>query len=78
MDKLQKFFFTFGYGHGMDGFYQPVEAYSYTEAANLMFRFFNDQWAFGYTEVQFEQAKERGFFTKHEALQVIKVEESVQ
>lgn len=71
---MQKFFFTFGYAHDHDGYCQPIVARSYEEAERIMFQEYVRQWAFGYTEKEFNESK----YTKHlKHLPTIQVKEAI-
>lgn len=53
---MPKFYFTFGYAHGNDDCIQPIIAPTYEQAEGLMFERYGNQWAFGYSEVEFDNS----------------------
>ena len=52
LEERQNWIFTFGYGMKNAGHYVKIYG-TYGEARNEMFRRYGDNWAFQYTEKQF-------------------------
>lgn len=60
---MKKFYFTFGVGHANNDRYQVVFAKSKEEARIKMFELHGRQWAFPYTQEQWEASKASGYFS---------------
>lgn len=54
---MEKYLFTFGGGHELQGYCQPIFASSYNEARNKMVELHGLSWAFSYTEENWETIK---------------------
>lgn len=61
MSCIETFYFTFGVGHKLGGHCQPIQAKNHQEARQKMFEMHGKEWAFQYTEKQWEKATEEGF-----------------
>lgn len=54
---MEKFIFTFGGNHPLEGKCQPIYAKSYNEARNKMIEIHGMSWAFQYTNEDWEKAR---------------------
>lgn len=57
-------YFTFGAGQEQEGFCQPILAENAVEAREIMVEVYGSQWAFQYTEEQYQKYKEEGTLTE--------------
>lgn len=74
---MNTYIFTFGIGSDLKGNYQPILANDYELARNLMLKTHGTNWAFGYSQEEFEQSKQKGFFLNLTPLKLIEVKEAV-
>lgn len=59
---MNTYIFTFGLGSQLKERYQPIIADDYEQARKVMESVYGTNWSFGYTEEEFEQSKQKGFF----------------
>lgn len=67
MDKVismitREYFFTFGIGTPMANYYQPIIASRLDEAEEVMRKHWNNNWAAGYSKLEFAHARKEGSF----------------
>lgn len=60
---MKKFYFTFGTAHRNNDKYQVIFAKFEDEAYEKMFSLHGRQWAFCYTQEQWEASKASGYFS---------------
>lgn len=53
--KLQKYYFSFGLGHPLKDFFQPILATHEIAAIEKMHEVYGDRWAFCYNESQWKE-----------------------
>lgn len=54
---MEKFIFTFGGNHPLEGKCQPIFAKNYSEARSKMIEIYGTTWAFQYTEKTWKEAE---------------------
>lgn len=75
---MNTYILTFGIGSELKRNYQPIIAENYDQARNEMINSYGEDWAFSYTEEEFEQSKQRGFFLNITPLKVLQAKEEAQ
>lgn len=58
----EKFIFTFGMSHELTHHYLTIWSYDYETARRIMFQHHGRNWAFQYTEKEWEEAQARHSF----------------
>lgn len=74
---MKIYIFTFGVSGELGDKYQPIIAFDYKDARALMVEFHGLDWALSYTNEQFEQSKQKGYFLNLEPLETIDSKEAV-
>ena len=72
---MKKHIFTFGQRHKYRDRHQEIFASTPDQAEEKMFEVHGRDWAFQYTEQQWEQSKSEGFFKNNQPLKPIYCEE---
>lgn len=58
-EDWETFYFTFGYGHIHQGYYQPIKAKNMPNAYNTMNDIYGTDWAFNYTQEDWNTMDDR-------------------
>lgn len=70
---METFYFTFGIGHALNDRFQPIVAPDIERAREKMYKTFGYDWAFVYTQNEFQESINKGFFLKLKPLKPIYV-----
>lgn len=74
---MNRYVGTFGIGHELGQRYQPISAPGLIEAQRAMRSVYGTDYAFLYTQEQFNQSKSNGYFKNLRPLQTLFSEEVV-
>lgn len=66
---MNNYYFTFGIGHELAKYFQPIIADSIDKATKVMLAQHGTEWSNGYTQEDFHEALSNGVFTDLEALE---------
>ncbi|WP_060210345.1 hypothetical protein [Sporosarcina koreensis] len=72
---MEKHYFTFGQSRSLANRHQVIVASSPDAAREVMVRHFGWDWAFQYTEKEWNGFKEEGFFKNNQPLETIYCQE---